>query len=97
MYVCCWLVGIQFYVDDFVARYPQNHPNSDYEQVGTFYRKVLSERDRNNLIGNIAVHLCNARKDIQARMIDIFSRCDKDYGQRVAEALLKSPKNAGKM
>jgi len=80
----------EFYVDDWVARYPQLHPNSDFEQCGQFFRKVLSERDRNNLVGNIASHLGNARKDLQARMIDIFSKCDPEYGKRVADALLKS-------
>jgi len=80
----------EYYIDDYVARYPQQHPNSDYEQCGVFYRKVLSDRDRNNLISNIADHLSGARSDIQARMIDLFSRVDKDYGARVADALLKS-------
>ncbi len=79
----------EFYIDDYAARYPQSHPNSDYEQCGVFYRKVLSERDRNNLISNIAGHLGQARKEIQARMIDVFSRVDKDYGARVADAILK--------
>jgi len=79
----------KYYVDDWVARYPQIHPNSDFEQVGVFYRKVLSPKDRDHLIHNIVEHLCDARSDIQARMIDIFSKCDKEYGQRVADGLLK--------
>jgi len=80
----------EFYIDDWVARYPQLHPNSDFEQPGNFYRTVLSERDRNNLISNIVVTLQHAREDIQQRMVETFSKCDKEYGKRVAEGLLKA-------
>jgi len=81
-----------FYVDDWVARYPQLHPNSDFEQPGVFFRQVLGERDRNNLIGNIVDALQHARKDIQSRMVEIFTKCDPEYGKRVADGLAKSAK-----
>jgi len=79
----------KFYVDDWAARHPQNHPNCDYEQVGSFYRKVLSESDRNNLISNIVESLSHARTDIQQRMVAIFSKVDPEYGKRVAEGTQK--------
>jgi catalase len=84
----------KFYVDDWVARYPQLHPNSDFEQVGTFYRKVLSESDRTNLVGNLVAALSNAKKPIQARMLDLLAKADSDYSKRVAEGLAKANKSS---
>jgi len=77
----------KYYVDDWVARSPYVHPNSDFEQVGTFYRSVLSDRDRDHLVGNMLGSLSLARTDIQARIIDILAKCDKDYAQRIAKGL----------
>jgi len=83
----------KFYLEGWVARFPQEHPNSDFEQAGVFYREVLAQKERDHLITNIVEHLCNARPDIQGRMIDVFSKCDKDYGQKVADGLKKKKKN----
>jgi catalase len=74
-----------------VARYDRYsvHPNSDYEQPGNFYRQVLKEDERERLCDNIASHLCHARKEVQGRMLDIFTKVDKDYGRRVGQLLQK--------
>jgi len=54
-----------------------------------FWRKVLSEVERERLVGNIVSTLRFARKDIQGRLIDIYTKVDKDFGRRVAESLMK--------
>ncbi|PFH38585.1 catalase [Besnoitia besnoiti] len=74
-------------VTGLVARHPQEHPNSDFEQPGALYRKVLAEPERAALIENIADHLKQARRDIQERQVKIFYKCDPEYGERVARAV----------
>ncbi len=76
-----------FEVSGIVARQPYIHPNSDFVQPGDLYRKVMTDLDREHLIGNIVTHLGNASKEIQLRQTRIFSKADPEYGQQVAEGL----------
>jgi catalase len=76
-----------FEVSGIVARQPYIHPNSDFVQPGDLYRKVMTDLDREHLIGNIVNHLDNASKEIQLRQARIFSKADPEYGQQVAEGL----------
>jgi len=77
----------KFRVDDFVGRYNYSHPNSDFEQVGHFWRHVLKEDEKERLVQNIAGSLSQARKHVQTKQVEVFTKADKDYGRRVAEAL----------
>ncbi len=77
-----------FEVSGVVARQPYVHPNSDFVQPGNLYCKVMTEVDREHLIGNIVSHLGNANKEIQLRQTRIFSKADPEYGLRVAEGLV---------
>jgi catalase len=76
-----------FEVSGQAARQPYTHPNSDFAQPGDLYRKVMTDVDREHLIGNIVTHLSNANKEIQLRQSRIFYKADPEYGQRVAEGL----------
>jgi len=69
------------------GRFPFKHPNDDFVQAGTLYRKVMTDQDRENLVGNIVSHLANAQKRIQMRQAAIFYKADKEYGTRVAEGI----------
>jgi catalase len=69
------------------GRYPFTHPNDDFVQAGTLYRKVMSDEDRDHLIGNIVDHLGKAQKRIQLRQTALFYKSDPDYGRRVAEGM----------
>ena len=71
----------------FIARHDLEVVNDDYFQAGELYRRVMSNRDRNHLISNIANHLGKALKRIQYRQAAVFFKADHDYGTRVAEAL----------
>jgi len=71
-----------------VGRHKYVHPNSDFEQPGNLYRLMTPEQ-RNRLVSNIVGHLKNARGDIQDRMVEIFSKADREYGLRVKEGLLR--------
>jgi catalase len=70
-----------------VCRQLYNHPNDDFVQPGNLFRKVMTDQDRDHLIGNIVTHLCNAKKDIQIRQTKIFFKADQENGKRVAEGL----------
>ncbi len=69
------------------GRYPYIHPNDDFVQAGTLFRKVMNDADREHLIGNIVDHLGRALKRIQLRQAALFFKADPDYGRRVAEGL----------
>ena len=81
-----------YHVEGAVGRYPFQHPNSDFEQPGAFYRKVLKEDERARLCANIGGHLCGARPEVQQRMLKVFEKVDPDYAKRVAAELLKHRK-----
>jgi catalase len=64
---------------------PNYWPNS--VQAGALYRKVMTDQDREHLVGNIVGHLKNAQKRIQLRQTALFFKADADYGERVAKGL----------
>jgi catalase len=76
-----------FEVSGQAGRHPYAHPNDDYFQSGELYRRVMTDEDRNHLIGNITAHLGNAQKRIQLRQAAVFYKADPEYGSRVAEGL----------
>jgi len=76
-----------FEVSGLAERSPYTHPNDDFFQPGELYRRVMTDEDRDHLIGNITSHLCNAQKRIQLRQTALFYKADQEYGRRVAEGL----------
>jgi catalase len=86
-----------FEVSGKAARQPYTHPNDDFVQAGDLYRKVMTDEDRNHLIGNIVVHLGGAQKRIQLRQTALFYKADPDYGRRVAEGLGLDVKEVGRL
>jgi len=76
-----------FEVSGMAGRHPYTHPNDDFVQAGELYRKVMSDEDRDHLIGNIVSHISGAQKRIQLRQTALFYKADPDYGRRVAEGL----------
>jgi catalase len=76
-----------FEVSGKAARQRYTHPNDDFVQPGDLYRKVMSDEDREHLIGNIVAHLGKAQKRIQSRQTALFYKADAEYGRRVAEGL----------
>jgi catalase len=47
----------------------------------------MKDKDRNNLIENIATHLKNAKPIIQERQCKIFAKVNPEYGTRIARAI----------
>jgi catalase len=69
------------------ARQKYVHPNDDFVQAGVLYKKVMTDTDREHLVGNIVGHLGGAQKRIQYRQTAIFYKADQDYGRSVAQGL----------
>jgi catalase len=76
-----------FEVKGKAARQPYSHPNSDFEQAGALYRDVMTDEDRDHLIGSIVDHLGGAQKRLQLRQTALFYKVDPDYGTRIAKGL----------
>ena len=73
------------------ARHAYELSDIDFVQAGDLYRKVMTPRDRKNLVNNIVGHLKNARKRIQLRQCALFYKADADYGTKVAKGLGLDP------
>jgi catalase len=74
-------------VAGMAARHVYPLGDIDFVQAGDLYRKVMTDRDRDHLIGNIVSHLRNAQKRIQLRQTALFYKADMEYGERVAKGL----------
>ena len=59
---------------------------NNFKQAGERYRS-FEDWERDDLILNLVNTLKSARKEIQDKMIELFTQCDEDYGRRVAEGL----------
>jgi catalase len=79
------------------ARQPYVHPNDDFVQAGNLYRKVMTDADREHLVGNIVDHLSGAQKRIQLRQTALFCRADPEYGTRVAQGLKHDAKEVERL
>ncbi|MCW7554397.1 catalase [Endozoicomonas gorgoniicola] len=60
----------------------------NYSQAGNLYR-IMSEDQKKQLVSNIVDGLSQATESVQSRMVEHFTRCDEDYGQRIKALLLK--------
>ncbi|MEF2230748.1 MAG: catalase [Pseudodesulfovibrio sp.] len=69
------------------GRHEYAHPNDDFVQPGALYRKVMTEQDRANLVGNIVGSMQSVPRPIQLRQCALFYLTHEDYGTRVAKGL----------
>ncbi len=84
-------------LDGDAGRFEYDHPNDDFEQPGVLFRKVMTDKDRAHLIGNIVDHLAGAQKRIQLRQCALFHKTDPDYGGGVAKGLGLKPAEVKKL
>ena len=59
---------------------------NDYIQAGETYRS-LEDWEREDLIGNLVGAISQAEQHIQDKMVEMFTKCDEDYGRRVSDGL----------
>lgn len=62
---------------------------NNFKQAGETYRN-FEEWEREDLILNLSSTLATARKEIQDKMVELFTQCDADYGQRVKDGIQKA-------
>jgi catalase len=69
--------------------YMAHKDDNDFIQPGTLYREVMSQTDRDHLVGNIVWHLSQGvDRRIQERAVkDYWSKVDSDLGTRIAHDL----------
>src|SRR4030042_6123217 len=65
-----------FDVSGTAGRHPYILSDDDFFQAGELYRRVMTDEDREHLIGKITSHLCNALKRIQLRQTAVFYKAD---------------------
>jgi catalase len=76
-----------FKVTGLVQRHVVNHPNCDFAQPGTLYRKIMTEDARTRLVNTISAHIKPANREVQERAVKNFYKCDPEYGSRIAQNL----------
>ncbi|MBU0509021.1 catalase [bacterium] len=74
-------------VSGMATRHVYKLGDVDFVQAGDLYRKVMTDPDREHLIGNITSHLKNAQKRLQLRQTALFFKADAEYGERAAKGL----------
>jgi len=75
----------KFPVTGEAGRYAYQHPNDNYEQPRTLFRKVFSDYDRKTVIENIGGAMKGCRMDIKERMVKHFMKVDEEYGSGIAK------------
>ena len=71
----------------------QHAEDNHFVQAGNLYR-LMDEGAKHRLVHNVALHLKNAKPEIQARQIRNFMRADEDYGARIADIISNGEKAA---
>jgi catalase len=59
---------------------------NDFAQAGERYR-TMPDWEREDLVANLIDLLSQCERDVQERAVELFSRCDAEYGARVAEGI----------
>ena len=62
---------------------------NDFKQAGERYRS-FEDWERDELISNLVTTLAPCHQQIKDKMVELFTKCDEDYGRRVKEGLQKS-------
>lgn len=65
----------------------QSHDEDNYSQATAFWQKVLDDKEKADLVANIAGHMKDAKNFIQERAINNFAQVDADFGQRLRKAV----------
>ncbi|CAH0991334.1 Catalase [Sinobacterium norvegicum] len=73
-------------LEDAWIGYHDQSEEDYYSQAGDLYR-LMSESQKQQLIGNIVGGLSQATESVQQRMIAQYQRADEDYGLRIKNAL----------
>jgi catalase len=83
--------GDSYHVAGEIIRsaYVPHAEDDDYGQPRAFWEKVLSDTDRDNMVGNIAGHASASEvtAEMRTRVVEYWTNIHQDLGDRVAKAL----------
>ncbi|RFU67409.1 catalase [Peribacillus saganii] len=79
------------YVEGNLVREPIDRTNN-FGQAGDTYRH-MEEWEREELITNLVNTLAPCDERIKSKMVEMFYKCDEDYGKRVEEGLRNASAN----
>jgi catalase len=74
-------------VTGLVARHKPNHPNCDFAQPGSLFRKVFDDTARQHTISNTAGTMGGVNRAILERAIKNFQKVDPEFGEGISKAL----------
>lgn len=77
----------QIKVEGVIARHQIPLKDSDFEQPGELFRRVLNDYEKEHLIINITDSLSQALERLQYRQTALFYKADENWGKRIAEKL----------
>lgn len=63
------------------------HPDRDFEQPGTLFRKVMCDQMRKNTTKNFIAAMKGVRQDIAERVTKMLYKADGELGNNVAQGL----------
>ncbi len=70
------------------SAYIPHAEDTDFIQPGTLYRQVLSQTDREHLIGNIVSHMSQqVERPVQERALKLWYQVDNELGEGIARGL----------
>jgi len=69
-----------------IARYDHRVDDDYYSQPGALYR-LMTDEQREALVGNMARHMAGVDAQIPQRAIELFTRVNDEYGARLARAV----------
>ena len=70
-----------------VARHKPNHPNCDFSQPGTLFRKVFDSTMRDHTISTVSGAMNGVNREIAERAIKNFYKADPEFGDGIAKKL----------
>jgi catalase len=69
-----------------VAKHKPNHPNCDFAQSGSLYRKVFCDYMRGCTVKTLAGSMQGVPRDILERAIKNFHKADPEFGDGIGKS-----------
>ncbi|MDV6376322.1 catalase [Deinococcus arenicola] len=69
---------------------------NNFKQAGEQYR-AFEDWERDDLINNLVDNISAGTEEVQARMVELLTQCDANYGRRVGEGLKAARQDRAKM
>ena len=70
-----------------IGRFKPAHPNNDFAQGGTLYRKIMKDIDREHLVYNLWVDMKGAQQVYQERQLRIWQKVDPELAGKLGQKL----------